>query len=204
MLTNKAQGKLEVVCGSMFSGKSEELIRRIRRSQYAKQKTQLFKHASDNRKTIEHVHAHSGDKLSASPADSVKIIEQLVLDDTQVIGIDEVQFFSNEIILFIDKLVKQGKRVIVAGLDLDFRGIPFGCMPTLMALADDVTKLKAVCVKSGSDAHFSQRLINGEPAKSSDPIVLVGAEESYEARSRACHEIDYTPLCEYIEKLNEL
>jgi thymidine kinase len=128
----------------------------------------------------------------------------MIWDEAQIIGIDEVQFFGHDIILLVDKLVAQGRRVIVAGLDLDFRGIPFGCMPTLMALADDVTKLKAVCMQSGKDAHFSQRLIDGEPAKHTDPIVMVGAEEAYEARSRACHEIDRKPLLEYVKQQSEL
>jgi thymidine kinase len=193
-------GRLEVICGSMFSGKSEELIRRIRRAEYAQQPTQVFKPTIDNRKTVEHVHAHSGDKMTAYAVSSSDELENLVLESTAIIGIDEVQFFDPRIILVIDRLVYAGKRVIVAGLDLDFRGIPFGCMPTLLALADDVTKLKAVCMKSGKDAHVSQRLINGQPAKHTDPIILVGAEESYEARSRACHEIDIKPLEDYLKQ----
>lgn len=193
-------GRLEVICGSMFSGKSEELIRRIRRAEYAQQPTQLFKPTLDNRKTIDHVHAHSGDKLTACAVTNSRELEKLVLDTTMIVGIDEVQFLDANIVLVIDRLVYAGKRVIVAGLDLDFRGIPFGCMPTLLALADDVTKLKAVCMKSGKDAHVSQRLINGKPAKHTDPIILVGAEESYEARSRACHEIDVKPLEEYLKQ----
>lgn len=206
MKTTISPGKLEVICGSMFSGKSEELIRRMRRAQYAKQTTQLFKHASDIRKdvTANHVQTHNGARLAACPADSIQSIESMLWDDAQIIGIDEVQFFGYDIVLLIDKLVAQGKRVIVAGLDLDFRGIPFGCMPTLMALADDVTKLKAVCMKSGKDAHVSQRLIDGEPAKHTDPIIMVGADEAYEARSRSCHEIDKKPLQEYIKKLTEV
>jgi len=201
MLNHKEPGRLEVICGSMFSGKSEELIRRVRRSEYAKLPTQLFKHACDNRKTITHVHAHSGDKLAAFAVSTAEEMRSLILETTQVIGIDEVQFFSPDIVLLIDALVYAGKRVIVAGLDLDFRGIPFGHMPTLMALADDVTKLKAVCMVSGKDAHISQRLINGQPAKHTDPVILIGAQESYEARSRACHEIDRKPLEEYIKTL---
>lgn len=196
-------GRLEVICGSMFSGKSEELIRRIRRAEYAKIPTQLFKPSIDVRKTITHVHAHSGDKLAAIAVSSPQELFDTIDSSTQVVGIDEVQFFSPEIILIIDRLINEGKRVIVAGLDLDFRGIPFGCMPALMALADEVVKLKAVCMKSGKDAHVSQRLINGNPAKHTDPIILVGAEESYEARSRSCHEIDQKPLAEYVKKLYE-
>lgn len=201
MIKKHEPGRLEVICGSMFSGKSEELIRRIRRAEFAKLQTQLFKPAIDNRKTITHVHAHSGDKLAACAVTSVEELQTVIFDDTKVVGIDEVQFFSPDIVLVVDRLVYEGRRVIVAGLDLDFRGIPFGCMPALMALADEVMKLKAVCMKSGKDAHVSQRLINGQPAKHTDPIILVGAEEAYEARSRACHEIDKKPLEEYIRKL---
>ena len=197
-------GRLEVICGSMFSGKSEELIRRMRRAQLAKVQTQLFKPVIDNRKTISHVHSHSGDKLAACAVSCVQELNNIIFDDTQVVGIDEVQFFSPDIVLIIDRLIYEGRRVIVAGLDLDFRGIPFGCMPALMALADEVLKLKAVCMKSGKDAHVSQRLINGQPAKATDPIILVGAEEAYEARSRSCHEIDNKPLADYVRKLYEL
>jgi thymidine kinase len=197
-------GRLEVICGSMFSGKSEELIRRMRRAQLAKLQTQLFKPVIDNRKTISHVHSHSGDKLAACAVTCAEELNNVIFDDTQVVGIDEVQFFSPDIVLIIDRLVYEGRRVIVAGLDLDFRGIPFGCMPALMALADEVLKLKAVCMKSGKDAHVSQRLINGQPAKSTDPIIMVGAEEAYEARSRSCHEIDNKPLVDYVRKLYEL
>lgn len=193
-------GRLEVICGPMFSGKSEELIRRMRRAEIAQQKTQLFKHSSDNRKTLEHVHSHSGDKLRACAASSFQEIDSFVLPQTEVIGIDEVQFFDPAIIIFIENLVCRGKRVIVAGLDLDFRGVPFGCMPILLALADEVLKLKAVCMKSGKDASFTQRMVNGKPARHTEPVVLIGAEESYEARSRECYEIDYKPLTEYVQK----
>ena len=203
-MQKKEPGRLEVICGSMFSGKSEELIRRIRRAQFAKLQTQLFKPVIDNRKTISHVHAHSGDKLAACAVNSVEELSSIIFDDTKVVGIDEVQFFEPDIVLIIDRLIYEGRRVIVAGLDLDFRGIPFGCMPALMALADEVLKLKAVCMKSGKDAHVSQRLINGNPAKSTDPIIMVGAQEAYEARSRSCHEIDNKPLEDYVKKLYEL
>jgi thymidine kinase len=125
-------------------------------------------------------------------------LREALNENAQVIGIDEVQFFGNDIILVIHDLINRGKRVIVAGLDLDFRGIPFGPMPYLLALGDDIVKLKAVCVKSGRDAHFTQRLVNGKPAGHSDPIILVGAQECYEARSRDCHEIDRVPLEEFV------
>lgn len=200
MATRLVGGRLEVVCGSMFSGKSEELIRRMRRAQIARQKTQLFKHSNDNRRSISHVDAHSGMSLEACAVRDVAAMEKSILPDTEVVGIDEVQFFSPEITVLLDRLVSEGRRVIAAGLDLDFRGVPFGCMPVLLALADDVLKLKAVCVKSGADARFSQRLIDGNPANHNDPIICVGAQDCYEARSRECFEIDYKPLAEYIKR----
>jgi len=197
---NSCVGRLEVICGPMFSGKSEELIRRMRRAQIAKLQTQLFKHCLDNRKTIDKVHAHNGASLAAIPVDSAEMIEQLIISETEVVGIDEAQWFSPNLVLIIDKLVSAHKRVIVTGLDLDFRGIPFGCMPVLMALADEVVKLKSVCMQTGKEAPCSQRLVNGAPAKHTDPVVLVGAEECYEARARDCYEIDRKPLSEYLEQ----
>lgn len=190
-LENAAKiGSLEVICGSMFSGKSEELIRRLKRSEIAKQNVLAFKHSLDDRKTIEHVMSHNGSKVKAFAISDEELIPDLVYESVNVIGIDEVQFFSNNIVAIIHKLILQGKRVIVAGLDLDFRGVPFGNMPALLALADKVTKLKAVCMNCGKDAHFTQRIINGEPAKFDDPIILVGAEECYQARCRNCFMID--------------
>lgn len=184
------KGKLEVICGSMFSGKSEELIRRMRRAEFAQLKTQVFKHSLDNRTTTEHIHAHSGDKLAAIAVEKPSTIRDFYLPQAQVIGIDEVQFFSQEIIPIIFELVEAGKRVIVAGLDLDFRGLPFGCMPALLAMADNVTKLKAVCMECGSDAHFTQRLVDGQPAKFNDTLIMIGAQECYQARCRDCYKID--------------
>ncbi len=198
----KKNGSLEIICGSMFSGKSEELIRRMRRAIHAKQSVQIFKHSLDNRHTMTHVHAHSGDKIQATPVMTAEMLLESLAPQTHIIGIDEVQFFEKNIILVIDQLVRDGKHVIAAGLDLDFRGIPFGPMPSLLALADDVTKLKAVCMKNGSDAHFTQRIVNGKPASYGDSIVFVGAEECYEARSRECFEIDYVPLSNYVNSLS--
>ncbi len=183
-------GKLEVICGSMFSGKSEELIRRLRRAEYARQQVQVFKHAWDDRKTTDHVHAHSGAQLGAIPVDTPATLETLVAPQAEVIGIDEVQFFSSDIIAVIMRLLQAHKRVIVAGLDLDFRGVPFSCVPALLAIADEVIKLKAVCMVCGNDAHYTQRLVNGQPARFDDPIVVVGAEECYQARCRTCYLID--------------
>lgn len=190
-MSKKNPGRLEVICGSMFSGKSEELIRRLRRAEFAQQTTQIFKPSIDNRSTIEYIHAHSGGKLAAIAADNPQVITEFTLDTTQVIGIDEVQFFSNDILDTIAALIAQGKRVIVAGLDLDFRALPFGCMPLLLAIADSVTKLNAVCMVCGIDAHHTQRLINGVPAKFSDPLIMIGAQECYQARCRTCYEITY-------------
>jgi thymidine kinase len=185
-----AKGKLEVICGSMFSGKSEELIRRLRRAEFAQLNVQVFKHTLDNRKTTDHVHAHNGNKLAAIAAESPESLETLTLASTDIIGIDEVQFFPNDIVPVIQKFIEKGKRVIAAGLDLDFKGVPFGCMPILLALADSVTKLQAVCTICGEDAHFTQRLVNGRPAKYNDPIIIIGAQECYQARCRNCHKLD--------------
>jgi len=190
-MATKNPGRLEVVCGSMFSGKSEELIRRLRRAEFAQQTTQVFKPTLDNRTTMEYIHAHSGNKLAAIAADNPQVISTFVLDGTQVVGIDEVQFFSPDIVDVINVLIAQGKRVIVAGLDLDFRALPFGCMPLLLAIADSVTKLNAVCMICGQDAHHTQRLVNGNPAHFHDPLIMVGAQEYYQARCRKCYEITY-------------
>lgn len=190
MIKTRIKGRLEVICGSMFSGKSEELIRRLRRAEFAQLKIQVFKHSLDERMTTDHINAHSGDQMSALAVERPTTLKVFVMDDIQIVGIDEVQFFSDEIIPVIQGLIERGKRVIVAGLDLDFRGLPFGPMPTLLALADHVTKLHAVCIICGDDAHFTQRLVNGRPAKFIDPTIVVGAQECYQARCRDCHIID--------------
>lgn len=188
------KGYLEVICGSMFSGKSEELIRRLKRAQLAKQNVLVFKHSLDNRSTIEYVASHNGNKIKAIPTDQVELILEFTQHDIDVIGIDEVQFFPETIINIICILINQGKRVLVAGLDLDFRGKPFGCVPLLMAIADTVTKLKAICMCCGKEAHISQRLVNGKPARFDDPQIVVGAQEAYQARCRDCHVIDQNSL----------
>ena len=182
-------GKLEVVCGSMFSGKSEELIRRIRRVNYAKQSVVVFKHSIDKRYGENGIFSHNMNSIEAYPVASVKDMEEKMKEKPyiEVIGIDEVQFFGEEVLEFCKKYIKRGKRIIVAGLDLDFKAVPFIPMPELMAIADSVTKLKAKCVICGKDAYASQRLINGEPAFEDDPIVMVGAKENYEARCRRHH-----------------
>ena len=185
-----SKGNLEVICGSMFSGKSEELIRRLRRAEFAKQKIMVFKHSLDARKTIKYVISHNSTKIEAFAIRDPESILDHINDNIDIVGIDEVQFFDLGIINVILKLIDAGKKVLVAGLDLDFRGIPFGPMPALMALSDKTLKLKAICVNCGSDAHHSQRIVNGEPAKFNDPIILPGAEECYQARCRSCFKID--------------
>lgn len=192
---NQSQrGILEVICGSMFSGKSEELIRRLKRAQLAKLHVLTFKHTLDDRTTREYVASHNGTLLKAIPIQKPQEILQFISPEILVVGIDEVQFFSQEIVNVVCELIHQNKRVLVAGLDLDFKGVPFGCMPLLMAIADSVTKLKAICMQCGKDAHFTQRLVNGRPARYDDPIVLIGAQESYQACCRTCHRIDRMPL----------
>ena len=176
----------------MFSGKSEELIRRIKRAEFAKQSIITFKHHFDDRSSLESVVSHNGNAVKAIPIKHPHEILTYVDTTHEVIGIDEIQFFPLFIANVIGELIEQGKRIIVAGLDLDFRGIPFGCMPILMAVADNVTKLKAICMDCGKDAHYTQRLVNGNAAKFDDPIILIGAEESYQARCRDCHIIDKT------------
>jgi len=188
-VTSSQKGWIEVICGSMFSGKSEELIRRVRRAQFAKQKIAVFKPAIDNRYSEEAVVSHNGTTVIANPISTSQDIWEHVSDEYDVIGIDEAQFFDDGIIETVQSLANHGFRVIVAGLDQDFRGIPFGPMPQLMAIAEHVTKLQAVCTVCGSPASRTQRLINGEPAAFDDPIILVGASEAYEPRCRHHHEV---------------
>jgi thymidine kinase len=189
------QGILEVICGPMFSGKSEELIRRLRRAKIAQQRVGVFKHRLDEKRTTAGVVSHNGSTIEAFATDQPKdIITQVQEHNITVIGIDEVQFFSNDIISVICQLINQGKRVVVAGLDTDFRCLPFGPMPTLLAIADKATKLQAICTLCGSEASCTQRLVDGKPAKHNDPIILVGAQEAYQARCRSCYSIDKLAL----------
>lgn len=188
-MTRHTVGRLELICGSMFSGKTEELIRRLRRAEIAKQKVQVFKPAIDYRYHAERVTSHNGVGFEARPVPSASDIILALDPDTTVVAIDEVQFFDEAVIEVCDALAEDGKRVICAGLDMDFRGVPFGPMPQLMARAEQVSKLHAICVVCGDEASRTQRLIDGEPAAFNDPVVLVGASEVYEARCRKCHEI---------------
>jgi thymidine kinase len=188
-MTRHTQGRLELICGSMFSGKTEELIRRIRRAVIARQNVQVFKPAIDRRFHAEKVTSHNGMGFEAQPVECAADILAQLEPQTTVVAIDEVQFFDEGVLEVCEMLAEQGKRVICAGLDMDFRGVPFGPMPQLLARAEHVSKLHAICVVCGDEASRTQRLINGEPAAYDDPVVLVGAAEVYEARCRACHEV---------------
>ena len=180
---------LEVVVGSMFSGKSEELIRRVKRAVIARRTVQVFKPSIDDRFGIELVRSHDGDSFVARPVRTSAEIPALLSLETSVVGIDEVQFFDPGIVDVARDLVSSGRRVICAGLDLDFRGEPFGPVPLLLALAERVDKLEAICVVCGESATRTQRIVNGVPAFYDDPIIEIGAQESYEARCRACHTV---------------
>ncbi|MCL4275517.1 MAG: thymidine kinase [Anaerolineales bacterium] len=182
-------GSIEVVCGSMFSGKTDELIRRLVRATIAKQKVQVFKPAIDIRYAVEKVASHTGSTFDAIPVESSADVRSKLDADTTVVGVDEAQFFDDGIVAVVQELAARGVRVIVAGLDQDFRGEPFGSMPVLMAEAEDVTKLHAICMVCGGDASRTQRLVNGKPARYDEPIVIVGASEMYEARCRQHHEV---------------
>ncbi|HVS86083.1 MAG TPA: thymidine kinase [Gaiellaceae bacterium] len=181
-------GWLEVVCGPMFSGKSEELIRRLRRAEIAGQRALIVKPKVDDRFDIGHVVSHAGAKMRAVAVESPADIPGLV-DGYQVVGVDEVQFFPSEIVLVIDTLVERGMRVVASGLDQDFRGLPFGSMPELLCRAELVDKLQAVCHRCGGPATMTQRLVDGHPAPADGATIVVGALEQYEARCRSCHEL---------------
>ncbi len=185
----KQQGRIEVVCGSMFSGKTEELIRRVRRATIARQQVQVFKPVIDDRYHAAHVRSHNGSDFEAIPVDSAVQIPSLLDPGTTVVAIDEAQFFDAAVVAVCEQLADDGLRVICAGLDSDFRGEPFGPMPQLLARAEDVTKLRAICVVCGEEACRTQRLIDGQPAAVDDPVIQVGAAEQYEARCRHCHEL---------------
>lgn len=182
-------GVIEVICGSMFSGKTDELIRRLRRATIARQKVQVFKPAIDIRFAIEKVKSHAGSEFDAVPVKQAREIFDHLREDTTVVAIDEAQFFDDEIVNLVTDLADKGLRVIVAGLDTDFRAEPFGPMPVIMAKAEKVDKLQAICMTCGEPASRTQRLVNGKPANYHDPVVIVGASEMYEARCRKHHEV---------------
>ena len=187
-------GRVEVICGGMFSGKTEELLRRVRREQYARKKIQLFKHGLDQRYTDGFVESHSSIRLASEESERARDLLALVADDTQVVGIDEAQFFDDELVTVANVLADRGCRVIVAGLDTDYKGVPFGPMPHLMAVAEDVTKIHAVCVLCGGEASRSHRL-----SKIGDQVE-VGAADTYEARCRSC---DKLHICNVNEQTYE-
>ncbi len=188
-------GWIELICGSMFSGKTEELLRRVRRSEIARRRIQLFKPQIDNRYGRERLASHNGMSRGdvAILEDTASLLEQ-VKPDTEVVAIDEVQFFDPAVAGICQTLADRGMQVIAAGLDQDFRGEPFGAMPLLMALAERVDKLHAICVRCGASATRTQRLIDGIPARYDEPVILVGGSESYEARCRSCHDVPGTPV----------
>lgn len=185
-------GSIEVICGSMFSGKTEELIRRVRRAKIARQRVQVFKPAMDTRYAQQEVTSHDGMQVEAVPVESVAQLQALIDPGATVVALDEVQFYEGDVVTLCEELASRGVRVIVAGLDMDFRGVPFGPMPALLARAEQVDKLQAICVVCAGPASRTQRLINGQAACYSDPVILVGASEVYEARCRGCHEVRMT------------
>jgi thymidine kinase len=185
----KEIGSVEVITGSMFCGKTDEMIRRLRRATIARQNVQVFKPAIDKRYNSVKVVSHAGSEFDATPiSGSADILKELG-PDTTVVAIDEAQFLDEGIAAVVNQLAEKGIRVIVGGLDLDFRGEPFGAMPIIISQAEKVSKLHAICMVCGEDASRTQRLVNGEPARYDDPIVIVGAEELYEARCRRCHQV---------------
>lgn len=182
-------GHIEVITGPMFAGKSEELIRRINRLKYAKKKFMVFKPTIDDRYSASEVVSHKNSRANSYAVKNSDEIRKLLKDDLEVVCIDEVQFFDEGIIDLIDELANRGLRIIVAGLDTDFRGDPFMITAKLLAKAEFVTKLTAICARCGKEATMTQRLVNGKIPSINDPVILVGASESYEPRCRHCHEV---------------
>lgn len=174
------RGRIEVICGSMFSGKTEELIRRLKRAKFARQKVEIFKPAIDTRYSQEEVVSHEGNHILSTPIEASASI-LLLATDVDVVGIDEAQFFDDELPAVCNELVKRGTRVIIAGLDMDFKCQPFGPMPSLMALADEVTKVHAICVRCGNLAYVSHRTV------ANDKLVLLGEKMEYEPLCRECY-----------------
>jgi len=189
------EGYVEVITGCMFAGKTEELIRRIKVMEFAKKKIVVFKPEIDNRYSESAIVSHGGSQVRSINARNAQEVYMYCQNhpEVEVVAIDEIQFYDDDILLVIDELAQSGKRVMVAGLDTNFRGEPFGVMPSLLTSAEFVTKLTAVCLQCGSPATRTQRLVNGKPAKYTDPTILVGASESYEARCRHCHIIEEKP-----------
>ncbi|HHU59749.1 TPA: thymidine kinase [bacterium] len=193
MYKQYSSGWIEVICGCMFAGKSEELIRRINTLEYAKKNIIVFKPLIDDRYSEDEIASHKGNKIKCYSISRSKDILKFIEDDTDVVAIDEVQFFDENIIPICEMLADKQIRVMVAGLDKDFKGKPFYIMSELLARAEFVTKLSAICVKCGAPATITQRLVNNKPASYKDPIILIGASESYEARCRHCHIVEDKP-----------
>lgn len=189
MDTINRPGWIEIVTGPMFAGKSEELIRRIKRLEYAKKKVLVFRPRIDNRYSLDEVVSHSNNRRKSIVIDAAKNILPYISEDTYAVVIDEIQFLDHELIPLSEHLANIGIRVILGGLDSDFRGEPFDVTSEMMARAEFVTKLTAICVRCGSPATKTQRIVNGKPAHYLDPIVVVGAAEAYEPRCRHCHEV---------------
>ena len=190
MPTVTRHGSIELIAGVMFSGKSEELIRRVRRAIIARRAVQVFKSHLDARYAgLFHVTSHDGREVEAVPIDTSAEIFRQVRSDTEIVAIDEAQFLDEEIVTVVTAFAERGVRVILAGTDTEFRGEPFGAMGALMAVAEEVTKLRAICVVCGELACRNQRLVDGKPARWDSPIVMVGGHESYEARCRHCHRV---------------
>ena len=193
MYLNQKDGWIEVITGPMFAGKTEELLRRVKRLEYAKKNIVVFKPLMDNRFSQSEVVSHNNNRTKSVNISFASQIFDFIDHETDVVAIDEVQFLDSEAAGIIEYLATQKIRVIVSGLDKDFRGEPFSFMPRLLSLAEYVTKLTAICVKCGRPATRTQRIVNGKPARYIDPIVLIGAEESYEARCRECHKVYRKP-----------
>jgi len=189
MVHSTRPGWIEVIVGVMFAGKSEELIRRVRRAIIARKRVQVFKSHLDDRYGLYRVTTHDGLSVEAQPADSSAEIMREVRPETEVVAIDEAQFLDAGVVEVCTALAGRGMRVIVAGTDTDFRGEPFGAMPQLLAVAEVIDKLHAICVRCGDPACRNQRLIDGHPARYDSPTIMVGGSESYEARCRHCHEV---------------
>jgi thymidine kinase len=185
----KPAGSITVVCGSMFAGKSEELIRRARRALYARKRVQVFKPLIDNRYDESKVVTHEGVTHHAIPVGGVAELRSCLDPAAQVVLVEEAQFFDESLVDLATELADRGLDVILAGLDQDFRRRPFGPMPKLLAIADEVVKLHAICMKCGAEASHTQRIVDGRPAHVDDPLVLIGATEAYEARCRRCYEL---------------
>jgi len=183
-------GWIEVIAGVMFSGKSEELIRRVRRSVIARKKVQVFKSHLDARYAgLYSISSHDGITVEAEPIDSSEQLMRQVAPATEVVAVDEAQFLDDGLVTVANTLADRGVRVILAGTDVDFRGLPFGALPTLMCIAEVVDKFQAICVVCGGPATRNQRLVNGKPATWDSPTILIGGRESYEARCRHCHKV---------------